>query len=325
VTHELDTSTPARARLVAELLRWRVPRPKAPPGLASRLLGRLDAELAPRADAIRAHLEATGRRSVLVTKSGLGRLVCDGLALEPEPYVHTWANARGVLAHAAIALDVARPLEVPAEVLIDEVWHREATRRPGDPSSLSAWMNERSRDDAAALRQELSELVLAHREVWPRLPADLLDVQVERTLEVPLVRGLVRLRGVPDLVLASRREDDRARSLVVDLKTGAPRPERDREELRFYALLVTLATGRPPFAWSSFHVTEGRFEVEDLREAVLEGAVRRVVDGVEQQLRLGRGDELPEEELTLRGGGWCSFCRRRDTCELSQARARVTS
>jgi hypothetical protein len=321
VAIQLDTSTPARARLASELLRWGEPRPPAPPGLARRLLQRIDAALLPQLDAIRTVADERRGRRLLITKSGLSRLVCDGLALDPEPYAHTWANVRGVLAHAAIAHDVARPVEVAAAVVVDEVWHREASRRPGDPSSLSAWLNARGREDADALRRELVELVTAHREVWPRLPTDVLDVRVERSIEVPLARGSVHLRGVPDLVLASRREDDRARSLVIDLKTGVPRPERDREELRFYALLVTLATGRPPFRWASFHVTEGRWEVEDLREDTLEGAVARVIDGVEQQLRLAAGQATPTETQHLRGGSWCRFCLRREGCELSQAPA----
>ncbi len=98
--------------------------------------------------------------------------------------------------------------------------------------------------------------------------------------------GRVRLQGTLDLLVDSHRRDDRARALVVDFKTGMPRSDHDRAEVRFYALLTALATGRLPFRWATFYVTEGRPEAEDLHDAHLDATIRRVVDAVRQAARL---------------------------------------
>lgn len=315
---DIDTSTAARERLVRGLLGWGEPRPPAPPGLASRLLRLLEdglAELQPELGGVAAR--GRGGR-LLVSKTTLDRLTCDGLQLAPEPYVHTRANARGVLAHQAIAADWDRGRAQEPDELVASIWHEEASRRPGDPRSLSAWLNARPAEEADELRSEVSHLVSAFREVWPPLPAEAIRLSVERPVEVALAGRAVVLRGVPDLVVDSRRSDDRARALIVDLKTGRPRSEHDRHELRFYALLRALCEGRPPFRWATFYVTEGRAEPEELREDTLELTARRVLDTVRQLVRLdGLEADAPEESLRLSAGLGCYSCRRRPSCSVA--------
>jgi hypothetical protein len=104
--------------------------------------------------------------------------------------------------------------------------------------------------------------------------------------------------------------------LLVDLKTGFRRPDVERQELRFYALLLTLKHGQPPFRWAAHYVAEGAWDVEDFRPELLETAVRRTVDSIDQAVRLGD----PDAQERLRAGRWCRFCPRRDTCatHLSQ-------
>ncbi len=329
---EPTTTNAAQERLVAELLGWRQERPPAPPDLAAGLRSWIESQLAPLHEQLRA-LAATRRgRTVLISKSGLDRLACDGWWLDQVPYAHSTANVRGVLAHAAVAADVEQRRTADPPALVRRVWDREASRRPGDPASLSAWLNALPPEDAGALRDDVRDLLEAFREVWPPLP-EVLDIEVERSHTARLLGGALTLHGVPDLVLTSRRRDDRARTLVVDLKTGRPRSEHDRHELRFYALLTLLASGRVPFRWSTFYVSEGRWESEDLRPEVLEATARRVVDGARQQVRLAEVtlDELREATtgpattredgggLLLRGGGWCRFCNQADVCEVAAA------
>jgi hypothetical protein len=327
VTVELDTSTPARERLAADLLGWGQRRPVAPPGLAEALRADLEAGLDGVGRERVAAAASTWRGgSLLVTKTGLDRLACDGWQLEPEPFEHHRASVRGTLAHAAIERDWDTERRETPDQVVARTWEAKACERPGDPRSLSWWLNHADADTAAALRTEVGELVLAFREVWPPLPAGLVRPRVERPVVVRLAGGAVTLRGVPDLVLDSRRQDAHARALVVDLKTGRPRSAHDRHELRFYALLVTLATGRPPFRWGTFYVTEGRVEAEDLHVDTLEATVRRVVDGVEQRVRLaelapdarpGQPVEVDEGRLRLRAGAWCRDCRRLDRCRTA--------
>ncbi len=313
---------PARQRLIHDLLAWGGPRPRIPDGLAAALRAALESGLEGLGDELSRVAEAARGGRLVVGKTTLGRLVCDGWQQDPKPFTHTRASVRGTLTHLAIERDWSGDRHVPAGRVVDEVWRSEASRRPGDPSSLSAWLNRQVAAAGAELRDEVADLLDGYREVWPELPASAVCARVERPLEVPLGDGRVVLRGVPDLVLDSPVRDDQARSLVVDLKTGLPRPETDRGELRFYALLTTLSDDRPPFRWATFYVTEGRTEPEDLDPSVLEGVVSRVIDAVGQQLRLAAGPD--GADLVIRPGSWCSRCAREQTCEAAARMRRVT-
>jgi len=312
------TSTPAQERMVDELLGWG----RARPGFDDGLLASLDAVLAP---AVGEWLEARDRdpdarrRPLLVTKTRLTRLVCDGLQRDPVPYSHAWANVRGTLAHAAIELDVDGGRAETASGLVRRAWERLATDRPGDPASISTWLNAREADERVTLVDQTVALVASFREVWPDLSGTPLALRTEVRLVAHLGGSAVRLQGVPDIVIESPVRDTQARTLIVDLKTGMPRGQQDRDELRFYALLATLRDGRPPFRWATLYVTEGRFEEEDLSEAVLIAAARRVADAVRQAARLvGVAAESAGERLAA--GDWCGRCLREDRCAVAGAR-----
>ncbi len=311
------TVTPAQRRVVDEVLAWGAQRPRPPDGLAERLLARMTAAMGEWI-ALRTERGPAAPRPLLVTKTRLSRLVCDGLQREPEPYVHAWANVRGTLVHAAIESDVDCSRSEPAVAVVERAWHRLATDRPGDPASIGAWLNARDGGERVTLIDESVALLTGFREVWPELRDAPLRVRTEQRLVVMLAGRAVRLQGVPDLIVESHVEDGRARRLLIDLKTGMPRGQRDRDELRFYALLATLAGGAPPFRWATLYVTEGRLEHEDLSEAVLMTAAQRVADAVRQAVRLetvaaeGEGEQLS-------GGAWCAGCRRRAQCPVAGA------
>lgn len=315
----LALDTPAQQRLADALLGWGEPRPPIEPALVAHLRTQLEEGFARIGPALSEQAAKQPRGQLMVTKTRLDRVVCDGLQLDAKPFEHTYASVRGILAHAVIERDWDLARHHHPDHVVERVWYEEASRRPGDPASLSAWMNEQAGPEADQLRAELAELIESFREVWPLLPGHLVRRRAEQESKVTLAGGSVCLFGRPDLVLESRRRDDRARTLVIDLKTGRPRSEQDRHELRFYALLVTLATGRPPFRWATYYVTEGRHEIEDLRAEVLEATVRRVVDTVGQLVRLGAyGEQVPDEALRLKGGGWCFTCARDEVCEVAE-------
>lgn len=309
------TASAAQERVVDELLAWGGERPTVPDGTAERLLARMTSAVGEWI-ALRDERPDLAARPLLVTKTSLSRLVCDGLQRDPEPYVHAWANVRGTLVHAAIEADVDGARGEDAAAVVERAWHRLATERAGDPASIAAWLNARDADERALLTSESTRLLEGFREVWPELRGAPLHVRTEQRLVVMLGGRAVRLQGVPDLVIESPVVDDRARRLIIDLKTGMPRGQRDRDELRFYALLATLAGGGPPFRWATLYVTEGRIEHEDLAEAVLATAADRVADAITQAVRLARSAAGDVEERLV-GGAWCAGCRRRGACPVA--------
>lgn len=309
-----DPARLARERLREGLLAWGQPRPTAPGGLAAQLRVQLEEGLA-ELDLERATAARRDGR-LWITKTRLDRLVCDGYQLDPRPYEHTWANARGSLAHKAIERDWALREHGTAGEVVARAWRELASDRPGDPGSLAAWLNARPADEARALREEVTLLLAGFREVWPPLPR--VEVDPEPRIRLRLGGGRVVLFGQPDVVLRSPVRDGRCRTLLVDLKTGRPRAEHDRHELRFYALLATLDEGRPPFRWATHYVTEGRSEWEDLSPEALRVTARRVIDGARQAVRLAG----PDDDLRLQAGPWCRRCLREETCEEA-ARARA--
>lgn len=311
-----DGGAAARERLRTDLLGWGQPRPPAADEQVEALRARLEAGLADLDDEVQAALAASGRRQLLITKTRLDRLACDGWALDPAPFEHTEANVRGTLAHKALErhLDGGEAAQADEEVVVARAWRELAARAPGDPRSISAWLNACPEADAGRIRSEVAGLLATFREVWPELPSQVVRVRTEKRLDVSLAGGAVRLQGTLDLLLESRYRDDRARSLVVDFKTGVPRSDHDRAEVRFYALLTALATGRMPFRWATFYVAEGRPEAEDLHTPTLEATVLRILHAVRQAARLtaiGEGRAEPR----LQGGVWCWGCLRQDDCD----------
>ena len=311
------TTTPAQARVVDEVIAWGHVRPLVPDGLEDRLLAHLTDAVGGWI-ALRERRPELAARPLLITKTRLSRLACDGLQRDPEPYVHGWANVRGTLVHAAIEADLAGArAEVPAEV-VQGAWHRLATDRPGDPASIGAWLNGRDGSERDAMVNESARLLAGFREVWPELSDAPLRVRPEQRLVASLGGRAVRMQGVPDIIVESLVDDGRARRLIIDLKTGMPRGQQDRDELRFYALLATLAGGGAPFRWATLYVTEGRLEHEDLSEAVLTATAKRVADAIGQAVRIADVPAGGDAER-IAGGGWCRGCRRRDVCSEAVA------
>ncbi len=311
----MDVTTAAQIRLRDELLAWDTPRPVLDPGLADALRTELE-DGARRVLAEHGLLDDGGAvsagdrygSSMFVSKSRLDRLVCDGLyrsALE-EPFTFSRPVAVGTLSHLAIQRDHDTRRDRSPEALVEAVWHEVSTR--SRDAALAAYCNGLDELQAASVRQEVEQQLTEHRDVWPLLPS-WLHPRFEQSVRAELVGGRVVLLGTPDLTLG-RVRDEASRMLLVDFKTGMRRPAQERQELRFYALLLTLKHRQPPYRWASFYVAEGAWDVEDVSEELLRSAVRRAVDGIAQAARLSHED-APER---LAAGRWCRFCPRKDRC-----------
>lgn len=103
--------------------------------------------------------------------------------------------------------------------------------------------------------------------------------------------------------------------MVIDFKSGGAWPEHP-EDMRFYALLLLLRTGVPPYRVATFFLDSGEWQTEDVTERTLERAADRVIAAAEvaTELRSGRSPNLMP-------GGWCGWCPRAATCPVSLARS----
>ena len=63
---------------------------------------------------------------------------------------------------------------------------------------------------------------------------------------------------------------------MVDLKTGSAYPE-FAEDMRFYALVMTLRFGVPPYRAASLFLESGTWQAEDVTEEILQHAADRVI------------------------------------------------
>ena len=261
------TTTPAQARVVDEVLGWGRPRPVAPTGLVDELRGRFDR-------AFRAAQGTTAGGSAADGPSVRRTVPVRALIGDPRPgdagaFSHDRDTLRGVLLTRSFARDVelgqaGEPADVVAAVA-GEV----AAERPADPGSASVWWNAAPRAARDDILAEVVGVLADLRLLWPPLGEGHLAVAVRRQLRTPAVDRDLVLTARPDLVLDSPRRDDRARALVVVTRSGMPRPAEDRALIRATALVHTLADGRPPFRWAVLHLTDGRFESEDLDPEVL--------------------------------------------------------
>lgn len=303
---DTDRPTPAQQRLLDELLAVGQPRPGADPDLAPRVRETVEAGVAGAAG-----LVPSGERLV-VTKSSLAALECDGRYLDHEATRFVWSAdaARGTLTHLAVELDWHTGRREEPAVLVARAWDDLAARRP----DLAAFLGTLDLFGAATLRHEAECLVAELRDLWPPIPRSWRP-RLEQRLAASLARGAVHARGRPDLVIG-RVRPDRVSAVVVELRTGWRRPAHDRADLRYYALLFTLKYRVPPFRVATYYVAEGAWEVEDVTADVLDAAARRLVDGVRRAAVLRY---RPPDRLRLVPGAHCRWCARAPGCSAAAA------
>lgn len=233
---------------------------------------------------------------------------CDGLFLaellnEGPPFEHRFATAAGSLAHKAVEIDVPRRRQDPVTELVARAADRVVA---GDPGFAAYW-NGLDPVENSEICAEAVRLVEQFRMSFPPLLPEWTPL-----VEFPIrqVFGAMTLSGRVDIVLGSQDPDVsmRARRLAVDLKTGRAYPEFP-EDMRLYALLLTLRTGVPPFRVASVFMDSGEWQAEDVTEQTLFHAANRVVEAATSASKL-----LARDERQLRPGPYCRWCPRRRTC-----------
>jgi putative RecB family exonuclease len=84
--------------------------------------------------------------------------------------------------------------------------------------------------------------------------------------------------------------------------------------MRFYALLMTLRFGVPPYRVATLFLDSGEWQAEDVTEAVLQRAADRVVQTAGAAARLEAGGAAQ-----LRPGSHCAWCPRRAVCPAASS------
>ena len=188
-------------------------------------------------------------------------------------------------------------------------------RRVSQKIRRSAWRRA-DRDQASAplgfwIRGSSKTLELFRSTLPPlrRLRRELAP-STEWHVRAELLGGALVLTGQLDLVLGtgSAAEPGRAARLAVDLKTGRAWPQH-AEDMRFYALLLALRFGVPPYRVATLYLDSGEWQAEDVVARVLERAADRVIEAVRAVSAAENGRPLP-----LRAGPYCVWCPRAPTC-----------
>lgn len=221
--------------------------------------------------------------------------------------------ARGSVAHRAIELSMhVRGAPVPA-ALVDHAMVRMA----GDDNGLGQFLQSLPELDRAALRGEAVDRVCAFLEQWPPLQP-VWRPRSESRVRVELCGERVSLGGKVDLAVGhaeATAEGARAGKVLVDFKTGAFNPDH-LHDLRFYALLETIALSVPPRRIANHYLESGRLIVEDVTEAMLHSAARRVLDAVARAVELaGATGAAP----VLKPGAACRWCPALASCETGRS------
>jgi hypothetical protein len=243
---------------------------------------------------------------------------CPGLfdavrAGERAPFAFSARTAAGRLAHKAIELEVAGREDRDPHELVEHA----AERLTEDGAFSVYWggldalrRDENLMDAAKTLelfRSTMPPLRQMRRELAP---------STEWHVRVELLGGTVVLSGQLDLVLGSGRADGAARAtrLAIDLKTGRAWPEH-AEDMRFYALLLGLRFGIPPYRVATLYLDSGEWQAEDVDERVLDRAADRVIEAI----RAAAASEAGRPGA-LTPGPYCTWCPRSLTCPSSAAR-----
>lgn len=135
---------------------------------------------------------------------------------------------------------------------------------------------------------------------------------VEYSASYSLFDGSVLFTSRMDLVLGAP-----GRKVIIDLKTGRLTPTH-RDDLRFYALVETLRSRRPPRSLGSYSLDSARLDDEPVTEGLLQAAVRRTAHGTLLIADL----ELKTRDPEVRPGFQCRWCPANDTCEAGLAHLR---
>lgn len=241
---------------------------------------------------------------------------CEGryLAGLDEPFEWRVPIAVGTVVHKAIELGVFWNGATTPRQLVDEALESYTS----STDSIGDWLYGLDEGSRAELRGRAVELYSAFEETFPPLQARWRPV-CEARLRTDLHGGDIRLSGKVDLTLG-QAHGDVAGKVLIDFKTGSVLPHH-LDDLRFYAMLETLARGTPPRLLATAYLDSGRLRTEAVTPELLAAAVRRTTDGIAAIVAMRMGGDEP----SLSPGLHCRWCPARDRCATGQAWLEETS
>ena len=283
-------------------------RPVFPADLTQRLRDRIE-------DAVR---ELDPAEPLWIGKERLNDLGrCEGtfvskLLGEGPPFTHSVNTAAGVLLHKAIEVEVGSRNGLDPHQLAGVAADRLVDRE----ERFAEYWRELSAPEQDDLLMDVVRKITLFDGSFPPL-RDLrrqLAPATELPMRAELSGGALVLSGKVDLLLGApdRLEPGRATRIAIDLKTGGAYPEYV-EDNRFYALLLALRFGVPPYRVASLFLEGGTWQAEDVSEGALFHAADRVVAAARgaQSFRAGR-------DPALKPGPWCGWCPRATACPVAE-------
>jgi hypothetical protein len=271
------------------------------PAFVARLQGDIE-------EAFELFTERLGDETVFMSKHRMSSVLgCEVQHLLDDAFAWSPAVAGGQVAHRAIQLLINwRGDPVPADVVDEAI-----ARLADDDTSLGDWIAGLTDADRADLTSFAVDKLIKFLECFPPLDKRA-GPTTESTVRWPL-EGPIMLSGKVDLMIG-RPIGAESRKVIVDLKTGWSSPKH-REDLRFYALVETLRTQVPPRKLASFYLDAGQPVVEDVTEATLLTASRRMLDAVNADIELRVEGRTPVK----RPGASCRWCPLADDCPEGRA------
>lgn len=246
-------------------------------------------------------------RDIWVTKRGLEMVfTCEASWAAPDEFSWTPARAKGQVAHRAIQLSVHWPGEVVPMTLVDEA----IARLADEERNLAEWLATLGPGDVADLRSRAVEHVTKFIECFPPLVGRWHPV-TEGTVQYPH-SGRIVLRAKPDLTLGTPRGRE-SRKVIIDVKTGRLLG-RHRADLRYYALVETLAREVPPRLLATYSLDSGSADAEEVTVELLRSTLRRTLDGIERMIEI----KVEDRESSRTPSVACRWCTLRDACEPGQ-------
>jgi PD-(D/E)XK nuclease superfamily len=290
---------PAQQRVI-DLLGRSEQRPSLPDSLATELKAGLEAAVAPYVNLLPDGKSFENRlflnKGALTNVHGCEKYYLDG----QEAFEWNLANSRGTIVHKAIEVSVNLRRPMPPTDLVEE-----AVVRMADDSSkpISEFLSTLDEYQRAELIGECGALFTRFTECFPPIRKQWWP-QVESTVALNLAGNRIRVSGKLDLALGKPPD-----KVVIDMKTGY-RVQSHVDDLRLYALIDFIAVGQPPRKVASYYLDSAEIHAEDITEAVLRSAARRLEEGLIRAIELKLGGAEP----VLRPGPNCRWCLHSGEC-----------